>query len=260
MAADHHHHHHDEDDNAPQAPGTIETLRYLAVRDHLDQAMGEQIVLLDDPDTVCNQLNAKADELESLPEAEREALAPIAIAQVFAQAGIGEDPQRANSSDGPVAPSSGAAHVLPQNISPEDVPATLEASQAGVYGYVPGPDSRFHSSRYQVDWTNAQQVEWVRHQRLLYLQTLVSRQQWLEQQGFDSEATGADVEHGYLNSDLTSASDSESNNEHPNSLNHSLSHPITPRSALYPTAADYQQFLLRRDIELDLLTGLAEVV
>lgn len=49
-----------------------------------------------------------------------------------------------------------------------DLPDDLVADSEGVYGYLPASNSQFHSSKWPVDWTDAEQVSAARNTRLEY--------------------------------------------------------------------------------------------
>ena len=60
-----------------------------------------------------------------------------------------------------------------------DLPNDLVADSKGVYGYLPTPDSQFHSSKWPVDWTNVDQVSAARTTRLEYHAGLEKKQEFI---------------------------------------------------------------------------------
>jgi hypothetical protein len=60
------------------------------------------------------------------------------------------------------------------------MPSDLVPNSAGVYGYVPTPESQFHSSKWPVDWTNPNQVANARTTRLDYHVGLEKKKQLIE--------------------------------------------------------------------------------
>ncbi|WP_221801121.1 hypothetical protein [Oceanobacter mangrovi] len=155
-----------ENEHDLQAPGTIETLKYLSVYEHFAEAVGESLSMFTDPQQVCEQLRRKAEQLADLPEDQQELHAPIAIAEVFALAGFGMLPANAAGIESQAKGSEQSRAPLTK----QEIPEELQKSELGVYGYLPTPDSYYHTSRYGIDWTDKSQVLQLKQQRIQYLQ------------------------------------------------------------------------------------------
>ncbi|WP_110187879.1 RHS repeat-associated core domain-containing protein [Pokkaliibacter plantistimulans] len=69
--------------------------------------------------------------------------------------------------------------VVPDKIRYVDLPNDLVADSKGVYGYLPTPDSQFHSSKWPVDWTDIEQVSSARTTRLEYHVGLEKKQEFV---------------------------------------------------------------------------------
>jgi len=70
--------------------------------------------------------------------------------------------------------------VVANKVRYVDMPKDLAVDPKGVYGYLPTKDSQFHSGKWPVDWTNADQVAKARTTRLDYHVGLNKKQQFID--------------------------------------------------------------------------------
>jgi hypothetical protein len=81
---------------------------------------------------------------------------------------------------GPDGSSTQVGSVEPIKIRYVDMPNDLVADAKGVYGYLPTPDSQFHSSKWPVDWSDVDQVSAARTKRLDYHVGLEKKHEFVE--------------------------------------------------------------------------------